>query len=521
MPKVDENPPEGPEENGAEGSNAPQAVPASSGKSGDGVTRESETKTASAVKIAKDPKSAATGMIADKATQMIPGGEQAQETVKKVTQAVQKLQQTVHTAQAAISAASSALGTLIGLLVNPIFWIIVAIVLVIVLIFTSLVAGSHVIGKNENADGCISVGIGGGSGVKAETGADETATGNSIAGWLTTTKFAFLGDKPMSINQVAGIIGNWSQESNLNPKIVQGNAVSPDASNAEIRALGGGGLAVGLAQWDGGRRTQLVDFAESKGGIWSDINIQLEFFKSELDGSEGANLIAGGFNDQSKSAEELTLIFMEKFERAGIPHMENRYAAAEEFLANYNGGYSGETGGSCLTAKGNVNTSDSTELAILLSYETSAESKVSPSDTYGRNIAKPEYKDAKAKAEQVGGADPLGDLYASCDRFVATVVKNTMDPDIPWGSTTQQQEYLSSSPKWQQYTRKSEAQPGDVWVTRTNGHIIFYVGDYKGQDTIAHASYLDRVAALDPASYLNENLVDQGGRSYYGYRYIG
>lgn len=516
MSKNDEIPLDGPED--PNGSNEPQE----SSKGGDGVTRETESKTSKIANIAKDPKKAAIGMATDKAAQSIPGGEKAQETVKKVSEATQKVQVAVASAQAALSSAGSAFSGLVALLANPITWIIIAIVLVITLLTSSIIAGSHVIGRNENADGCVSVGPGsGGDGVPAEASPDQTATANSIAGWLTTTKFDFLGGKPMTVNQVAGIIGNWSQESALNPAIVQGNAVSPDASNAEIKALSGGGLAVGLAQWDSGRRTQLVEFAESKGGIWSDINIQLEFFKSELDGSEGANLIAGGFNDQSKSAEELTLIFMEKFERAGIPHMENRYAAAKAFLETYNGGYSGNTGGSCLTAKGNVNTSESTELAVLLSYPTSAESYVTPGDSYGRTKAKPEYKEAKAKAEQVGGKDPLGDLYASCDRFVATVVKLTMDPDIPWGSTSEQQAYLSSSPKWQQYTRKSEAQPGDVWVTRSNGHVIFYVGDYKGQDTIAHASYLDRVASLDPASYLNENLVDQGGRPYYGYHYIG
>lgn len=453
------------------------------------------------------------------AKKIIPA--EAQQKAQKAIETAQKVRRSIQTAQATIKSAQGAFSAFIGVLGNPIFWIVTAAALVIALVFTSIVATTHIIGRNQNADGCIAVGAGSGSGVDAVASPDQKETANSIAGWLTTTKFEFLGNKSMTINQVAGIIGNWSQESALNPKIVQGNAISPNASNAEIRALSGGGLAVGLAQWDGGRRTQLVDFAESKGGIWSDINIQLEFFKTELDGYEGSNLVSGGFNDQSKSAEELTLIFMEKFERAGIPHMENRYAAAKSFLENYNGGYSGETGGSCLTAKGNVNMSDASQLAISLSYESASQSYVPPGDSYGKTIAKQEYIDAKAKAEEVGGADPMPGLYASCDRFVATVAKLTMDPDIPWGSTTQQQQYLSSSPKWQQYTTKAEAQPGDIWVTKTNGHIIFYVGDYKGQDTIAHASYLDRVAALDPAYYLNENLVDQGGRPYYGYRYIG
>lgn len=453
------------------------------------------------------------------APEALLGDSKAAEAVEKAKEAQRKLKQASETAKAAAAGIKSTFAATVSMFTNPVFWIVTAIILVVSLTITSAIATVQVIGKNENAEGCINP-SGSGNGVKAQASPDQTATGNSIAGWATSTSFAFLGNKPMSVNQIAGIIGNWSQESRLNPAIIQGGGTA--SSNAEVIAMGGvGGRAVGLAQWDSGRRTKLAEFAESKGSIWSDINTQLEYFKKELDGSEGANLIAGGFNDQSKSAEELTQIFMEKFERAGDPHMENRTAAAKAFLGTYNGGYSGSTGGSCLMAKGNINTSDAVQLAISMSLPTAAESYVSPGDPHGVSLAKAEYKAGKAKAQEKGGADPMPDLYASCDRFVATVVKNTTDPNIPWGSTSEQQSYLSSSPKWQKYTKKSEARPGDIWVTQTNGHIIFYVGNYQGRDTIAHASYLDRVAALDYASYLDENLVDQGGRPYYGYRYIG
>jgi hypothetical protein len=453
------------------------------------------------------------------AGQNLLGDSQAGEAVQKVQETTRKLQQAAETAKTAAAGIKSTFSAVLSIIANPAFWIATAIILGISLVSTSVIATTQVLGQNENAEGCINPSSSG-SGVKAQASPDQTATANSIAGWLTSTNFAFLGNKPMTVNQVAGIIGNWSQESSLNPAIIQGGGTAD--TNSEVKAMGSvGGRAVGLAQWDSGRRTALAEFAESKGSIWSDINTQLAYFKKELDGSEGANLIAGGFNDQSKSAEDLTQIFMEKFERAGIPHMKNRTDAAKAFLETYNGGYSGSTGGSCLMAKGNINTSDAVQLAISMSVPTAAESYVSPGDSHGAGMAKAEYKAGKAKAQEKGGADPMPDLYASCDRFVATVVKNTSDPGIPWGSTTEQQSYLSSSPKWQKYTKKSEAQPGDIWVTKTNGHIVFYVGNYQGRDTIAHASYLDRVAALDYASYLDENLVDQGGRPYYGYRYIG
>lgn len=500
-------------------SNIPEAGDSTS--KGDGVTRGDSPSVANNLPNNSKPSltDRAKGALGD-APEALLGDSQAGEAVQKAKETAAKLKQATETAKTTIAGIKSTFSVVVSTLLNPFFWLVTAAVLVVALSLTSIIATTQILGQNENAEGCIPSSSSG-SGVKAQASPDQVATSNSIAGWLTSTSFAFLGNKPMTVNQVAGIIGNWSQESSMNPAIIQGGAPGPTATNAEIKAISGGGRAVGLAQWDGGRRTQLAEFAESKGSIWSDINTQLEFFKKELDGSEGANLIAGGFNDQSKSAEDLTQIFMEKFERAGIPHMENRTAAAKAFLTTYNGGYSGATGGSCLMAKGSVNTSDAVQLAISMSYPTAAESYVSPGDSYGKTLAKDEYIAGKAKAEEVGGADPLGDLYASCDRFVATVVKNTSDPGIPWGSTTEQQTYLSNSPKWQKYTKKSEAQPGDIWVTKTNGHIIFYVGNYQGKDTIAHASYLDRVAALDYAHYLDENLVDQGGRPYYGYRFIG
>jgi hypothetical protein len=495
-----------------------ESVPDNSGESNEPKTDQGSTTPIDPTKSPQDyAKSALGGAAKDAAAQAVPGGEKAVETA-------QKLQKAVKTGQNVVSGIQSSFSAIMSTIVNPIFWIVVGVIAALILTIMTAVATVQVVGKNENAEGCIDAsGSGGGSGVQAVASPDEIATSNSVAGWMLSTNFAFLGNKPLTLNQAAGIIGNWSQESKMIPGAVQPVVAPSSMSNAQLKALGSvSGRAAGLAQWDGARRLQLVKFAESKSGVWSDINIQLEFLKHEFNGWEGSNLISKGFNDQSKSVEDLTEVFLVAFERAGKPHMENRHAAAKNFLENYNGGYSSSTGGSCLMASGGgVNTSDAVQLAISMSYENTAQSRVTPGDSYGTNLAKPEYKEAKKKAEAVGGKDPMSTLYASCDRFVASVTKLTMDKDIPWGSTIQQGQYLQSSPKWQQYTKKSEAQPGDIWVTKTRGHIIMYIGDYKGKDSIAHASYLHRVAAIDSSTYLNESLVDTGGRAYYGYRFIG
>lgn len=166
------------------------------------------------------------------------------------------------------------------------------------------------------------------------------------------------------------------------------------------------------------------------------------------------------------------------------------------------------------------------KLAVSIAYPRNqhAKANVVGADINGVSVAPPKYKTAKKKAIAMGThpwGEGMANLYASCDRFVATVIINTTDKGLPWGATDTQQRYLDNSPKWKRYTKKSQAKPGDIWVTKTNGHVILYVGKYQGIDTIAHASYHQFVGRVDTAGYLNENLIDTGGRAYYGYHYVG
>src|SRR5699024_11222107 len=41
------------------------------------------------------------------------------------------------------------------------------------------------------------------------------------------------------------------------------------------------------------------------------------------------------------------------------------------------------------------------------------------------------------------------------------------------------------------------------------GHIVIYVGDVDGVDSIAHASIYSRVAGIGPSDYLDDGLVDR------------
>lgn len=68
--------------------------------------------------------------------------------------------------------------------------------------------------------------------------------------------------------QTAGVLGNLQTESNFNP----------GAYNA-------GEGAIGLAQWEGGRRTALDQYAARVGGAEQDLNTQIGFLEAELTGN--------------------------------------------------------------------------------------------------------------------------------------------------------------------------------------------------------------------------------------------
>lgn len=119
--------------------------------------------------------------------------------------------------------------------------------------------------------------------------------------------------------QVAGVLGNFQQESGFNPRINEGGKVGAP--------LGKGGF--GLAQWTGGRQSALVNFAKQKKMDPGDPMLQADFLAYELEGPEKR---AAESLRQAKSPEQAALVFRRDFERAGIPKDEVRMQAARNLL---------------------------------------------------------------------------------------------------------------------------------------------------------------------------------------------
>lgn len=102
----------------------------------------------------------------------------------------------------------------------------------------------------------------------------------------------------------------------------------------------------------------------------------------------------------------------------------------------------------------------------------------------GIGKANQNYIKAKRKAEQLGGKD--SDKYwASCDRFVATVIKAMeIDVKFPWGGAANQMHYMESSKCWGQ-VNLNDISSGDVvtWTPVANiydghGHIGIYADEH-------------------------------------------
>lgn len=407
--------------------------------------------------------------------------------------------------------------TLLKFLLNPIFWIIVGIIIIIIY-FSSTIA---IIGQNDYNIMCDESGIGV---VSIDPNADDFTRQSAIVSWLTSTPFEINGGRPLSREQAIGIMGNMMSESyGANPRAIQGDSSLSQwetTSNDEVLSWGNvGGKAVGIIQWDRERRVELVNFAKSEGTQWYDLTTQLKFLKSEIDsGHENEQLISGGFNEPGKSLEEYTKIWNKYFERsaqAGTPAGDNpRIANAKAFSSAYQGGnFTTGLSNNCLGglfAGGGVDTSNIVELAISSAWpnRNSAFGSCSTLTNCGQTFATNAYKQAKIMAEAATSNDPIRGLLASCDRFVATMYRATgHDSSFPWGDTAVQGNYMKESQKWAQVSCQ-ERRPGDVlWRP---GHVMLYVGNVNGKDSIASASIRQRTASLSGVSCQGDEFVADG-----------
>jgi hypothetical protein len=165
------------------------------------------------------------------------------------------------------------------------------------------------------------------SGNIIQTGMISNSSSSSSSSYASGTSTSaqvwnYLKSQGLSDAAVAGIMGNLQQESSMNPK-----------------AAGGG-----LAQWIGSRGSALRSYAASRGLSANSLEAQLGFLWQELSsGSQG--ITPAQLNQMSVS--QAAQAFSNKFERPGIPMMNNRIKYANQYYNQFAG-----SGGSSSSASG-------------------------------------------------------------------------------------------------------------------------------------------------------------------------
>ena len=154
--------------------------------------------------------------------------------------------------------------------------------------------------------------------------------------------FGRLIEKGMTPTEAAGFVGNFIVESgaSLNPQ-----------------AVGDGGNALGIAQWND-RGPALREFAAKRGKDWHDLDTQIDYLMHELEGPPEL----GGSKEASawaaikgaKTPEEAALLVSKLFERPGVPHNERRVAFARSIAAQYGEGRIPKWEGAALAPDGPI-----------------------------------------------------------------------------------------------------------------------------------------------------------------------
>lgn len=440
------------------------------------------------------------------------------------------------------------------LLLNPVT-LIVVVLLVLGLAITGLFIS---FGKNENIDNCITnttITVGSDVPRNPDGKVDTPAAQQQIGNYLMSTPFESFGGKPMTKEQAAGVIGNIMRESGYDNKVSEKDGAG--YSNDEIINMGGGyHRAVGLIQWDGVRRTELAEFAKSKGKNWDDFDLQLEFLHHEIDNkSYGETLTKNGWDD-SLSARDAAILWEQYYEisadTVGSAGMDIRIKTAEQAMGVLGKKVGSLGSGGCRTG-GDYDNTGIVEMALSIalpegqysnSYAISNSKGCSGEGWhlgggYGRNTARermPAYYEALSSALEGQGDRSFPSYYAGCDRFVGAVIYHTVDPTYPLTGPNEQRKHMESSSNWEYVSQNlNDAQPGDVLVNDASTgnisggrHILIYIGVEGGKHMIADASNgtcsSARIGVVRKWSGISENPArDSYGvtRTYQVYRFTG
>ncbi|MGC4939392.1 phage tail tip lysozyme [Kribbella sp. DT2] len=146
----------------------------------------------------------------------------------------------------------------------------------------------------------------------------------------------------MPDENIAGILGNWTQESGIDPTSVQnfptGTYVMTDKKKSAAQNTSNG---IGLGQWTFGRNTLLRNYATAKGADWWDLGLQLRFMADPNGGDNPGDVqvFKGMLVTSQGSPARAAVYFHENWERSadGSAGIVARSAKAEMWFAKMSG----------------------------------------------------------------------------------------------------------------------------------------------------------------------------------------
>ncbi|WP_156479228.1 phage tail tip lysozyme [Kocuria palustris] len=159
--------------------------------------------------------------------------------------------------------------------------------------------------------------------------------------------FSVLSEMGMPEENIAGILGNWSQESGIDATSVEGIFSEPFSIGPQKKKAQEGNFThiagqehggIGLGQWSNARTPMLLEFAEKNDADWYSIDTQLAFMASGDNPSDVA-VFKDMIENSQGSPENAAKHFHDKWERSAdnSQMMAERQADAKMWMGKMSG----------------------------------------------------------------------------------------------------------------------------------------------------------------------------------------
>lgn len=399
-----------------------------------------------------------------------------------------------------------------------------------------------------------------------EEGADKTRSGGSDMDAdenmeaIAQDAYSVLSYAGMSDENIAGILGNWSAESGMDPTGVERIYDEPyeigpqkqaqwDATSAEYPAgFANQPTGIGLGQWTWDRATKLIEFAEEKNLDWYTVEAQLAYMMDADSGAPVIQKMIDGSNPGADDPVAASVYFHDEWERSAddAARKARRGVAAGEWYAKMSSWtVDTQLGSSILALVGTSKKGADRKAQMVEQEECSLLASQAGGAGGNGDAAEAMVSISWPFLDQSRGNDgtdiymflhdevyPGDPYYASCDRGVGTAVRwSGTDDNFPAGPVSAQEAYVNGEgrDKWENAgsaMNESNLKPGDVLIAPN--HIEMYVGeeavkkvwpnekDHEPDAVIGHASLNDRSPGLD-----TYGAISNDGRSFVAYRSKG